>query len=59
MSYLDIQAGAEYLEDEMDQKLLDLDDEIDPETLEDETQAQQLAVRSSYRVAVMSMADER
>ena len=59
MSYRDIQAAAEDFEDEVDPQLLALDDEIDPDTLEDETQSQQLAVRFSYRSAVMSMADER
>lgn len=59
MSYPDIEAAGEYLEDETDPLLPELDDEIDPDTLEDETQSQQLAVRSCYRSAVLSMADER
>ena len=58
MSYQDSHAAADDFEDEVD-PLLALDDEFDPDTLEDETQSQQLAVRGCYRAAVMSMADER
>ena len=58
MSYLDIQAVTDDFE-ETDPLLPELDDEIDPDMLEDETQSQQLAIRSCYRSAVLSMADER
>ena len=58
MSYRDIEAAASDFEDETDPLLLEIDDAID-DTLEDETQSQQLAVRGCYRAAVMSMADER
>lgn len=58
MSHPKIRTAAEYLEDEIELEALDLDDDVDPETLEDETQFEQIAVRSSYRAAVMSVADE-